>query len=136
MYRIIAAQPAITADADVLVTPAAGKHVSPGLRLYQRQVKCLISGDVNHLVDENYAEDALLTSAFGTVRGKAALKEHFEHYLQRVQVMGVKSTDVFVETEATILFEATMETSQGLVKVYDAMVLRDGKITCHFSGVK
>jgi len=109
---------------------------TPGKQFYQRQVQCLITKDVDRLVDENYQDDAVLTSASSTVRGKLALKKHFHNYLDRVTIKEVKSTDVFVETEDTILFEATIETNYGISKVYDAIVLQDGKVAYHFTGVK
>jgi len=118
-------QPAITTNLD-----------SPGRKFYQRQVECLITKDVDRLVDENYHDDAVLTSAASTVCGKPALKEHFHNYLNRVTIKEVKSTDLFVETDDTILFEATVDTNYGIAKVYDAFVMRDGKVAYHFSGVK
>jgi aerobic carbon-monoxide dehydrogenase small subunit len=105
-------------------------------QFYQRQVKYLMSKDVERLVDENYLEDAVLTSGDFTVRGKPALKEHFQNYLKWVTIKEVKSTDLFVETDNTVLFEATIESNFGTAKVYDAFVLRDGKVAYHFTGVK
>jgi len=109
---------------------------TPGKQFYQRQVQCLITKDVDRLVDENYQDDAVLTSASSTVRGKLAIKKHFQNFLDRVTIKAVKSTEVFVETEDTILFEATIETNDGISKVYDAFVLHDGKVAYHFTGVK
>ena len=43
--------------------------------------------------------------------------------------------DKFVETEDTILFEATVRSQLGEARVYDALVLREGKIDYHFAGV-
>jgi carbon-monoxide dehydrogenase small subunit len=105
-------------------------------QFYQRQVECLMSKDVDRLVDENYHDDAVLTSGDFTVRGKTALKEHFYNYLKWVTIKEVKSTDLFVETDNTVLFEATIESNFGIAKVYDAFVLRDGKVAYHFTGVK
>ena len=105
-------------------------------QFYQRQVECLMSKDVDRLVDENYHDDAVLTSADFTVRGKQALKEHFTNYLKWVTIKEVKSTDIFVETDNTVLFEATVESNYGTARVYDAFVLRDGKVAYHFTGVK
>lgn len=109
---------------------------TPGKRLYLLQVACLISKDVEKLVDENYNENAILVSANSTVIGKPALKQHFMNYLSRVDIKEVKSTDVFVESGDALLFEATIETSTGIAKVYDAFVLQAGKISYHFTGVK
>ncbi|MFZ2097425.1 MAG: nuclear transport factor 2 family protein [Anaerolineales bacterium] len=109
---------------------------SLGKQFYVRQVQYLIAKDVDRLVDENYQDDAVLISADSTVRGKPALKEHFHNYFNRVTIKEVKSTDLFVETDDTILFEATVETNFGIAKVYDAMVLRDSKVAYHFTGAK
>jgi hypothetical protein len=109
---------------------------TPGKQIYQRQVEYLIAKDVDRLVDENYHDDAVLTSADSTVRGKSELKKHFHRFLNQVTIKEVKSTDVFVETEDTILFEATIETNFGISKVYDAFVLHAGKVAYHFTGVK
>jgi hypothetical protein len=48
----------------------------------------------------------------------------------------VLSLDQFVETDDTIFFEATVRTAAGHAKVYAAFVLRDGKATRHFTGLK
>lgn len=109
---------------------------TPAKEFYRRQVARLIAGDADALVDENYSEDAVLTSPQFIVKGKQALREHFRGYLSAVQIKEVKSTDAFVETDDTILFEATIESNHGVVQVYDAMVLEDGKIAYHFTGVK
>jgi aerobic carbon-monoxide dehydrogenase small subunit len=109
---------------------------TPAKRFYERQVEMLQAGDADRLVEENYLEDAVLTSPDFIVRGKEALKRHFRNYLKWVTIKKVISTDKFVETENTVLFEATVESNHGIVKVYDAFVLRDGKIAYHFTGVK
>lgn len=118
------------------MTSTKTEHDSPGKQFFRRQVGCLISKDVDRLVDENYLENAVLTSGTSTVRGKQALKDHFHDYLDRVTIKAVMSTDLFVETDDTLLFEATMDTNIGIAKVYDAFVLKDGKVAYHFSGVK
>ncbi len=109
---------------------------TPGKQFYQRQVECLIAGDADALVDENYHDDAVLTAFEFKVKGKEALRKHFRNYLRWVNIKRVVSTDKFAETGNTILFEATVESNHGVVHVYDAMVLRDGKIAYHFTGVK
>jgi len=109
---------------------------TPGKQIYQRQNEYLIDNDIDRLMNENYNSDAVLTSADSTVRGKQDLLAHFRKYFNRLTIKEVKSTDLFIETEDTILFEATVETNFGIVKVYDALVLREGKIAYHFSGVK
>ena len=109
---------------------------TPGKKFYERQVKHLLAGNADALVDENYHEDATLVSFDFTVKGHAALKEHFRNYMKWVKIEEVISTDHFTETENSILFEATVRSNFGVVRVYDAFVLKDGKIIYHFTGVK
>jgi len=109
---------------------------TPGKKFYQRQVEYLIAGDADALVEDNYNDDAVLTSPEFTVRGKDALKKHFRNYMRWVKIEAVKSTDNFVETDNTVLFEATVKSNFGIVRVYDAFVLKDGKIDYHFTGVR
>lgn len=109
---------------------------TPGKEFYERQVKHLLAGDAEGLVENNYLEEAVLVSPAFLVKGKPALREHFRNYLRWVQIKEVLSTDAFVETENSVLFEATVQSNHGVVKVYDAFVLKDGKINYHFTGVR
>lgn len=109
---------------------------TPAKQFYCQQVEYLIAGDADRLVEANYNDGAVLTAAEWTVRGKDELKKHFRNYLKWVKIQEVLSTDKFVETDNTVLFEATVRSNHGVVKVYDTFVLRDGKIDYHFTGVK
>ena len=109
---------------------------SPGKRFYENQVKCLISGDANRLVEENYLPDATVQSYEWTVTGHEALRAHFANYMRWVKIIEVISTEHFAETEHSVCFEATVRSNRGVVKVYDVMTMRDGKITYHFTGTK
>lgn len=123
---------------------AAKKNASPvkmivdswGKRFYENQVRCLIAGDANRLVEENYLPDATVQSFDWTVTGHEALRAHFGNYMRWVKIIEVVSTDKFTETDNTVCFEATVRSNRGVVRVYDVMTLKDGKITYHFTGVK
>jgi hypothetical protein len=104
-------------------------------QLYDAQLRYLQAGDVDGLIDNQYTDDALLVSFDNQIRGNAALKEYFRGYLQVLGTIEVLSTDRFVETDDTVFFEATMKTNLGRARVFDAWVLRDGKIYYHFTGV-
>lgn len=106
-----------------------------GTIFYNRQVAFLEQGDINGLIDSQYAPDAQLISFDVTVKGRQALHKHFEAYLARLGKLKVVSTDKFAETEDSIFFEATVDVSGGQARVYDAFVLRDGKATHHFTGL-
>ena len=109
---------------------------TPGKRFYKRQVKYLMAGDAETLVENNYHDDAVLTAAAFQIQGKKALKEHFGEYLKSVKLEKVLSTDQFVETDTTVLFEATVQSNHGVARVYDCFVLKEGKISYHFTGIK
>jgi ketosteroid isomerase-like protein len=104
-------------------------------QLYEAQIRYLQAADVDGLIDNQYTEDALLVSFDNQIRGNVALKEYFRGYLQVLGAIEVLSTDRFVETDDTVFFEATMRTNLGQARVFDAWVLRDGKISYHFTGV-
>jgi hypothetical protein len=104
-------------------------------QLYEAQLRYLQAGDVDGLIDNQYTDDALLVSFDNQIRGNAALKDYFRGYLQVLGTIEVLSTDRFVETDDTVFFEATMKTNLGQARVFDAWVLRDGKISYHFTGV-
>jgi ketosteroid isomerase-like protein len=108
---------------------------SPKRRLYEAQIAYLVAGDVEGLIDNQYTEDAQLVSFDHQIKGNAALKEYFKGYLKMLGSLEVVSTDRFVETDDTLFFQATCNTQLGQAKVYDAWVLRDGKISHHFTGV-
>jgi ketosteroid isomerase-like protein len=109
-------------------------QLTPGRAFYERQIAALESGDVDRVMAQ-YHEDAVLVSFDTTVRGLAALREHFVAYLARLGSLTLLSTDRFTETPDAIFFEATVRTSSAEVKVYDVFMLRDGRATHHFTGL-
>ncbi|MBK6429899.1 MAG: nuclear transport factor 2 family protein [Anaerolineae bacterium] len=109
---------------------------TPGKAFYERQVRYLIAGNPDALVEDNYHEDAVVASFDWTVRGHAALKEHFRNYMRWVQIKEVVTTEKFTESENSVSFEATVRTNRGTVRVYDVFMLKDGKVSYHFTGVK
>jgi hypothetical protein len=105
-----------------------------GKAFYNRQVAFLEAKDIEGLVETQYAPDAEVVSFDFSVKGHAALKTHFTNYLQNLGDFKAYSTDKFVETEDTIFFEATIQVSGGLARVYNAFVLKDGVASHHFTG--
>jgi hypothetical protein len=108
---------------------------SPGRKFYEEQLGYLTAKDVDGLVANHYNDDAVFISFDVTVKGHEALRDYFRTYLERLGTLTVRSTDKFAETEDSILLEATVTSNLGTVRVYDAFVLRDGKISYHFAGV-
>lgn len=108
----------------------------PGETFYRNQVAMLHSREIDRLVADHYHDDALLVAFDFIVQGHTALRRHFASYMERLGELVVLSTDNFTETADTLFFEATVQTGLGRFRVYDAMVMSDGKISYHFTGVK
>ena len=107
-----------------------------GKRLYDQQVRCLLAADADRLVRENYHPDATVQSFAWTVTGHDALRAHFANYMRAVRILEVTSTDAFTETPDSVSFEATLRTDGGVVRVYDVLMLRNGRIAFHFTGTR
>jgi ketosteroid isomerase-like protein len=112
------------------------KELTPGRVFFNEQLEYLGAGAVDALIDEHYTEDALLISGELVIRGRDALKAHFRTYLQSLGQLKVDSLDTFKETPDCIYFEATVTTAIGQARLFDAWVLREGKISYHVTGVK
>src|SRR6266566_6585574 len=106
---------------------------SSAWQFYNRKLDYIYSGDVDGLIDNHYNEDALLVGFDVLVQGRAALKEYFRGYLKQLGKLEVKSTDKFRETPDTVFLEASVVSDLGPAVVYDAWVLKDGKISYHFT---
>ncbi len=109
---------------------------SPGKEFYDRQVAYLAKKDIDGLIENQYHPDGVLVSFDTTVRGHAALKQHFINYLGYLGKIKLLSTDHFAEIDDAIFFEATVETEIGIAVVYDVFTFKDGKAIRHFTGVK
>lgn len=106
---------------------------------YDEQLEFLAEKDAAGLVESHYADQAEMIILSGetplVVKGKEELKKLFEGYLTYVY-RGFVSTEKFVSTDDSIVFEATIDTVNGPLKVYDSMYLVNGKILRHYSGIK
>ncbi|TME11424.1 MAG: nuclear transport factor 2 family protein [Chloroflexi bacterium] len=107
---------------------------TPGKTFYQRQIAALEAHDMDALLAQ-YHPDATMIGFDFTVKGHAAIRKHFEGYLERLGTLKLQSTDKFTETEDAIFFEATITSRLGEARVYDVLLLQNGKTTHHFSGV-
>ncbi len=107
-----------------------------GRTFYDEQLDYLADNDTDALVDNHYDRNGTIIGFDVVVTGTAALKQHFRNYMARLGYIKLVSTDKFAETPDSIFFECTVETKLGVVRVYDAFVLKNGKITHHFTGLK
>ncbi len=108
---------------------------SPKREFYEEQIRILQAADIDRLIDEHYTDDAQLISFNVVVKGNGPLKEYFRGYVKMLGTIDVLSTDHFVETDDSVFFEATVKSNLGTVGVYDSWVMRDGKISHHFTGI-
>jgi hypothetical protein len=102
---------------------------------FNEQIVLLQTGETDRLIDEHYTDDAQLISFNAVIRGNGPLKEYFRGYMKMLGTLDVLATHHFVETEDTVFFECTVKTDLGETGIYDAWVMRDGKISHHFTGV-
>jgi SnoaL-like domain len=125
-----------TATMSTIIEIRKMDELTPGRGFYNDQVAYLEANDVDGLVRSHYNADAAMIGFDFVVRGHEALRQQFRDYLNSIGRLRLKSTDRFVETGDTIFFESTITTNQGDIRIYDAFVLADGKISIHFTGVK
>ncbi len=111
-------------------------EVTAGRRFYNEQVAYLEANDIDGLVHSHYNANAAMIGFDFVARGHEALRRQFRDYLQAIGGLRLKSTDSFFETDDTIFFESTITTGRGEIRIYDAFVLADGKISVHFTGLK
>lgn len=110
---------------------------TPGKQFYDRQIKYLEANDVDGLIANQYADDAIIVGFEFQHRGTEALTTHFHNYLAQLgNKVKLISTDKFTETDDSIFFEATVETAYGTARVYDVFILNgDNKATHHYTGL-
>jgi hypothetical protein len=108
-----------------------------GWKFYQKHLQFFYNKDIEGLLASDYTEDAQLISVDFAVRGYDAMRQIFHAYLDMMGDFTVKSTDQFIETDDTILLEATIDSPNvGIRKVYDVFIMRNGKISHHITGVR
>jgi hypothetical protein len=102
-------------------------------------IALLAEGDADKLVEHDYHDDAVMVLMLGAegqvVTGKAALKAQFDLYLKNIY-RGFVSVQKLGMSADSICLEATINTTEGEAKVWDALFLKDGKIYRHYSGLK
>lgn len=114
--------------------------VSPGRQFFDKHLETISAGNIDEMVDRDYAEDAVLVTFFNgfpdetppiTVKGREAIKQFFKKYMATIGSIDVKSLD-FTEAGDDIFFQAKFTCDLGLMNVGDAWTMRDGQIAVHF----
>lgn len=102
-------------------------------------LKLLSEGDAARLVENDYHDDAVMILMVGPeaqiVSGKDALRALLDMYMKNIY-RGFVSFQKLVVSDDSICLEATINTTGGEAKVWDALYMKEGKIFRHFSGQK
>jgi hypothetical protein len=93
---------------------------------YERQLAYLNAGDAKGLVVHHYQANATLVTSDQVTTGRDALVALFEASSSKRGFFQVKS-EKFQATRDSILVEATLTSKAGMKRVYDVLVLREGK---------
>jgi ketosteroid isomerase-like protein len=112
---------------------------TPGRKYFDKRFELIKALKIDQLVDETYTEDALLVDLMGgaTVRGRDALKKHFNQHFPMMGSVELKAIDKIVESDDALMIEMTVNTGAwGTVSSHEGFVLRDGKASYHFTAPK
>lgn len=111
--------------------------VSPGRAYFDKRIELLKAGKIDEMVDAGYNDDALIVDFNGTVKGKQAIKDHFNQHFPMMGGVELKSIDQIVETDDALYVQITVVTGAwGQISTYEGFVLRNGKADYHFTAVK
>lgn len=113
-----------------------------GKDFFDKHMEYIYAGDIDGMIDAQYAEDAILLSPFDCVtdakpphivRGRKALKDFFKKYMAWQGGIKVESLYCFTETDKTIQFQAVFTSNTGKWVVGDGWYMKDGMIVYHAS---
>jgi aerobic carbon-monoxide dehydrogenase small subunit len=109
---------------------------TPLRKLYDEVLRTMAQGDPEALVDAHFHPDAVVTTFEGIHSGRDALIAYFRAYLASHRDLRLVATERFVEHGDSLYTETLVRTPDGARHAYNAYVVRDGKITHQFAGVK
>jgi carbon-monoxide dehydrogenase small subunit len=104
--------------------------------LYDRLLTSIAAGDAEALVAEHFHDDAILTTFEGIHAGRDAIIAFYRRYLAERADVRLLATERFVEFGDQMYVEALLRTPEGPRHSYQAYVVRDGKVTHQYAGVK
>lgn len=109
---------------------------TPMRALYDGLLRSMAQGDAEALVAGHFHDDAVLTTFEGIHAGRDALIAFFRRYLADDGDLSLVATERFVERGDAFYTESLLRSPAGALHAYNAYVVRDGKITHQFAGVK
>ncbi|MBE9062265.1 nuclear transport factor 2 family protein [cf. Phormidesmis sp. LEGE 11477] len=114
--------------------------ISKNRLFFDQHLEAIAAGDIEKMVNRDYAEGAVLTTFFNgfadqpapiTVKGRSEIKKFFKKYMDVIGEIDVQTLD-FTEANGNVFFQATFTCDLGLMTVGDAWVMKEGKIATHF----
>ena len=103
-------------------------------QFYDQLLRAFDLGDAAAFVQTYYHPDAVLTTFEGIHTGQAALEAYFAQIMN--QPIERAATERFVELTDSFYVESLMRTPTGTQHTYNSFVVRDGRISHQFAGVK
>ncbi len=101
-------------------------------------IRLLQEGDAGALVESDYHDDAIMFLMVGEegqlISGKDALREQFDMYLKNIY-RGFIALEKMLISEDSICVQAKINTTDGELRVWDVLCMKDGKIFRHYSGM-
>jgi carbon-monoxide dehydrogenase small subunit len=126
---------AVEAARAITQNPAKILADTPLKQFYEQHLLRVQSGDVDAVVN-GYSEDAILTTFEGVITGRDALRRYYQQYLRSHGDVEILATDKFIEALNGFYVEATVRNAGEVAHIYNSFVVRDGKISHQFAGVK
>jgi hypothetical protein len=101
---------------------------------HQRYLDCHIHNDANGLADYFFTEDAQLITARVDVAGREPIRKIFQDLFAIETDFTPLSVQNITNDSDYVWFEATVTSSLGERRVYDMMLIRDGKVHLQLVG--
>lgn len=101
---------------------------------HSRYLEFHSEGDFNGLADDFFTEDAQLITARVDVAGREAIRQMFQDLFAKESGFTPLSVQNITNDRDYIWFEATVKSSLGERRVYDVMLIREGKVHLQLVG--
>jgi hypothetical protein len=113
---------------------------SPGQQFFQKHMGYLMSGDLHTMLQDQYAEDAILITPFDIldvppphiIHAGPAMEDFFRKWLDYHGAMTLDSLYDFAELDDSISFQALITSQTGKWVLGEAWHLANGKIDRHY----
>lgn len=101
---------------------------------HQRYLDFHRRGDADGLADQFFTDDAQLITARVAVTGREPIRQLFRELFAKESGFTPLSVENITSDTDYVWFEATVTSSLGKRRVYDVMLLRDGRVYCQLVG--